>query len=357
MLVLGARTDYGLFLVFRVRENLGGGLDRKQAVIAAVERVGESITFSAATVVAALLAVFGRAVFWPSKTQAGTGKAGVWDRVAVGPPQLLPPAPPAGAAVSPAAYQLYRAESMYVSPDGLTVQFETGLRAGDASTTAAMNAIPAVRATAAAVMRDIGARSQPSGDPCAAALRHGHADKIRRPEDDDQRRHRQAVSWPGPREICARRPCSTNEIGPVLSSRRGRAPPCAPLAAAPPLVAKGTGGTVLDLISTENNLYLDHPRCHDPQSGSPPMRGSARRERSSRVSCFRRPGALNGSIRGARTDVRPPATSTRCCSCPEVRSPAPHRARRPAAPRRDTRPVRDKNLFGPNGPGFPLPGS
>jgi RND superfamily putative drug exporter len=312
VLVLGAGTDYGLFLVFRVRENLRGGLDKKQAVIAAVERVGESITFSAATVVAALLSllfatfefysnlgiplaigivvillagltllpallsVFGRAVFWPSKTQAGTGKAGVWGRVAVrivsrpaatlitglvvfgglaiavtaytpsgfggntnapagtdsaagsailsahfpntsanptniiyrlrqsawtdpqvlataqrqltvsglftgitgplnpnggqltaaqltslhdklGPPQLLPPAPAAGAAVSPVAYQLYRAEGLYVSPDGRTVQFETGLRAGDASTTAAMNAIPAVRATAAAVMHDIGA--------------------------------------------------------------------------------------------------------------------------------------------------------------------------------------------------------
>ena len=118
VLVLGAGTDYGLFLVFRVRENLRAGLDRKQAVIAAVERVGESITFSAATVIAALLsllfatfefysnlgiplaigigvillagltllpallAIFGRAVFWPSKTQAGTGKTGVWGRVA-----------------------------------------------------------------------------------------------------------------------------------------------------------------------------------------------------------------------------------------------------------------------------------
>ena len=119
VLVLGAGTDYGLFLVFRVRENLREGLDKRQAVIAAVERVGESITFSAATVIAALLsllfasfefysdlgiplaigvvvmllagltllpallAIFGRAVFWPSKTQAGAGKAGVWGRVSV----------------------------------------------------------------------------------------------------------------------------------------------------------------------------------------------------------------------------------------------------------------------------------
>ena len=57
VLVLGAGTDYGLFLVFRVRENLRAGQDRKQAVIAAVERVGESITFSAATVIAALLSL------------------------------------------------------------------------------------------------------------------------------------------------------------------------------------------------------------------------------------------------------------------------------------------------------------
>jgi putative drug exporter of the RND superfamily len=312
VLVLGAGTDYGLFLVFRVRENLRAGLDRKQAVVMAVERVGESITFSAGTVIAALisllaatfefysnlgiplaigiavmllagltllpalLAILGRAVFWPSKTQQGTGKAGVWGRVAVrvvkhpaatlvtglvvfgglaiaasaytpagfggqtnapagtdsaagtailsahfpqssanptnliyrlqqpvwdnpqaiaagqrqlsasglfkgitgplnpnggqltptqlttlhtqlGSPQQLPPAPPATANLSPIAYQLYRAEALYISPDGRTIQFETSLTAGDASTTAAMNAIPAVRQQAAAAMRALGA--------------------------------------------------------------------------------------------------------------------------------------------------------------------------------------------------------
>ncbi len=312
VLVLGAGTDYGLFLVFRVRENLRAGLDRRQAVIAAVEKVGESITFSAATVIAALLsllfatfefysnlgiplaigigvillagltllpallAIFGRAVFWPSKTQAGTGKTGVWGRVSarivshpaptlvaglvvfgglafavtaytpggfggntaapagsdsaagaailsahfpdtsanptniiyklrqpawndlpaletarnqlaasglftgvtgplnpnggvltpaqltalhdrLGPPQLLPAVPPAGSNIPPAVYQLYRATGLYISQDGRTVQFETGLKAGDPSTTAAMNAIPAVRTEAATVMRSIGA--------------------------------------------------------------------------------------------------------------------------------------------------------------------------------------------------------
>ena len=312
VLVLGAGTDYGLFLVFRVRENLRAGQDRKQAVIAAVERVGESITFSAATVIAALLsllaatfefysdlgiplaigiavmllagltllpalmAIFGRAVFWPSKTQAGTGKTGVWGRVAsrivrhpaptlvtglvafgalafavtaysaagfggdttapagsdsaagakilsahfpqtsanptnilyrlrqpawndlqaletarsqleasglfttvtgplnpngatltpaqltalhdrLGPPQLLPATPPPGTNISPIAYQLYRATALYISPDGRTVQFLTGLKAGDPSTTPAMNAVPAVRAEAGTVARTIGA--------------------------------------------------------------------------------------------------------------------------------------------------------------------------------------------------------
>jgi RND superfamily putative drug exporter len=34
------------------------------------------------TLLPALLAVFGRAAFWPSKTRAGTGKVGLWGRVA-----------------------------------------------------------------------------------------------------------------------------------------------------------------------------------------------------------------------------------------------------------------------------------
>jgi RND superfamily putative drug exporter len=82
VLVLGAGTDYGLFLVFRVREelragehgaqpddypgsrNLGGSLvgdliharqPARTAIVTSVTRVGESITFSAATVIAAVL--------------------------------------------------------------------------------------------------------------------------------------------------------------------------------------------------------------------------------------------------------------------------------------------------------------
>ncbi len=117
VLLLGAGADYGLFLVFRVREELRNGLNKKDAVIKAVSRVGESITFSAATVAGALmclllasfglyqglgpalgiglavvllaaltllpalLTVLGRAVFWPSKTDHKV-KIGLWGRVA-----------------------------------------------------------------------------------------------------------------------------------------------------------------------------------------------------------------------------------------------------------------------------------
>jgi putative drug exporter of the RND superfamily len=312
VLVLGAGTDYGLFLVFRVRENLRDGEEPKEAVRAAVTRVGETITFSALTVIAALLsllvatfqiyselgiplaigigtmllagltllpallAVFGRATFWPSKTRAGTGKAGLWGRIAArivrrpavpltigvvalgalalavtgyepggfggaitaptgsdsaagtallakhfpassaNPTNLvykLPkpawespepiaaatdqlkasglftgvtgPLNPAGATLTPAqytslhsllgnaadlpavptthltiplqAYEVYRATAQYVSPDGMTIQYETGLKAGDPSTTAAMNAVPSIRAEAAAAAKTLGA--------------------------------------------------------------------------------------------------------------------------------------------------------------------------------------------------------
>ncbi|MGC1184493.1 MAG: MMPL family transporter [Candidatus Dormiibacterota bacterium] len=105
VLLLGAGTDYGLFLVFRVREELRRGLDPHAAVVKAVSTVGESITFSAMTVIVALLslvlaqfglyqslgpalaigiglmllagltllpallAIFGRAVFWPTRAR------------------------------------------------------------------------------------------------------------------------------------------------------------------------------------------------------------------------------------------------------------------------------------------------
>jgi putative drug exporter of the RND superfamily len=311
VLVLGAGTDYGLFLVFRVRENLRDGADPKDAVRSAVTRVGETITFSAATVIAALLsllvatfqiyselgiplaigigtmllagltllpallAVFGRAAFWPTKTRAGTGKVGLWGRVAarvvrrpavplvigvvvfgalaigvgsykpggfggsisapagtdsalgtdllakhfpvssanptnlvyklsqpvwsdpapvaaatsqltasglftgvtgplnpagvtltqaqyqslhatLGNPAALPAVPAGQLSVPLTEYEAYRATAQYVSPDGKTIQYETGLKAGDPSTSAALNAVPSIRAEAAQVAKALG---------------------------------------------------------------------------------------------------------------------------------------------------------------------------------------------------------
>jgi RND superfamily putative drug exporter len=116
VLILGAGTDYGLFLMFRVREEMGKGLDHRAAVVRAVARVGESVTFSAGTVIAALvsllaasfglyadlgvplaigigvmlvaaltllpalLAILGRGVFWPARIRSGAG-SGVWGRI------------------------------------------------------------------------------------------------------------------------------------------------------------------------------------------------------------------------------------------------------------------------------------
>ncbi len=317
VLVLGAGTDYGLFLVFRVRENLRNGQANHDAVVNALTKVGESITFSALTVVAALLsllaatfqiysqlgiplaigigvmllagltllpavlAIFGKAAFWPSKPKPGGETTGIWGRVAarvvkrpaaalmigviafgalsvavtayqsagfggtisapagtdsaagtdlmnkyfpstaanptnlvyklstpawdnasaiatataqlqkesvftgvtgplnpiggtgftaaeytqlhalLGSGTLPATAPPVPAAVAQAgttaaqwsqAYQLYRATSQFVSADGKTIQWETSLKAGDPSTTAALNAVPAVRAAAQSVV-------------------------------------------------------------------------------------------------------------------------------------------------------------------------------------------------------------
>jgi RND superfamily putative drug exporter len=73
----------------------------------------------------------------------------------LGPARALPPAPPAGSTVSAAAYQAYRATGTYVSPDGKTVQYAVGLKAGDPSSDAALNAVKAVRAATAATARTV----------------------------------------------------------------------------------------------------------------------------------------------------------------------------------------------------------
>jgi len=118
VLILGAGTDYGLFLVFRVREEMRRGRVGREAVVAALSRVGESITFSAATVIVALLsllaasfgfyhdlgiplalgvtmmllagltltpallAVLAPVLFWPVTPKVGHQLTGFWGRVA-----------------------------------------------------------------------------------------------------------------------------------------------------------------------------------------------------------------------------------------------------------------------------------
>ncbi len=118
ILLLGAGTDYGLFLVFRVREELRDGHAPHDAVRRGIVRVGESISASAGTVILALLtlllatfglyhdlavplavgmvvmlalgltllpallAILGRKAFWPSKVDPGAQREGAWGRVA-----------------------------------------------------------------------------------------------------------------------------------------------------------------------------------------------------------------------------------------------------------------------------------
>src|SRR6185437_2799536 len=127
VLVLGAGTDYALFLMFRVREEMRGGTTFsaggsggvvppkqhcREAITHSVARVGETITFSAGVLIAALLslatasfslysglaaplaiaiglmlvagltllpallAICGPAAFWPSSVRPGAGSAG-----------------------------------------------------------------------------------------------------------------------------------------------------------------------------------------------------------------------------------------------------------------------------------------
>ena len=128
VLVLGAGTDYALFLMFRVREEMraghapsggpGGVVPPRQqcheAIVLSVARVGETITFSAGVLIAALLslatasfslysglaaplaiaiglmlvagltllpallAICGPAAFWPSSVRPGAGRPGWW---------------------------------------------------------------------------------------------------------------------------------------------------------------------------------------------------------------------------------------------------------------------------------------
>jgi RND superfamily putative drug exporter len=75
-----------------------------------------------------------------------------------GPPRALASSPGVGVPRAQlAAYQAYRASGSYVSVDGYTISFATSLTAGNATTTAAAQAVPAIRAAAARVARTAGA--------------------------------------------------------------------------------------------------------------------------------------------------------------------------------------------------------
>jgi RND superfamily putative drug exporter len=118
VLLLGAGTDYGLFLVFRVREERARGASPDEAVVSALGRVGETISYSGLTVAAALLtlllasfgifrglgpalaigltvmlaasltltpallSIFGKVLFWPYRPEARPPTAGAWGRLA-----------------------------------------------------------------------------------------------------------------------------------------------------------------------------------------------------------------------------------------------------------------------------------
>ena len=117
-LMLGAGTDYGLFILFRYRENLGRGLDQETAIVEAMSRVGGAVGLSALTVIVALsslviaqfglyrgvgpglalgifivlavevtllpalLSLVGGVAFWPSRPGPHWSEPGAWGRVA-----------------------------------------------------------------------------------------------------------------------------------------------------------------------------------------------------------------------------------------------------------------------------------
>ena len=86
----------------------------------------------------------------------------------LGPAKALPPLPAPGSTVPVAIYEAYRATSNYVSPDGRTVQYSTGLRAGDPGGTPALRAVPAIRAATAAVATSIHAADSAVGGEAPA---------------------------------------------------------------------------------------------------------------------------------------------------------------------------------------------
>ena len=86
----------------------------------------------------------------------------------LGPAKALPSLPPAGSTVPAPLYAAYRASSNYVSPDGRTVQFSTGLKAGDPGSTPALDAVPSIRAATTRVAKSVGAADSAVGGQAPA---------------------------------------------------------------------------------------------------------------------------------------------------------------------------------------------
>lgn len=120
VVLYGIGTDYILFLLFRYRERLRLGEDKKTAMITSVERVGEAIASAAGavivaflvlllasfkafgglgpqlaiavgvmlitslTLVPAIISLLGRFVFWPSKSWKKEPKPGLWVKLGNG---------------------------------------------------------------------------------------------------------------------------------------------------------------------------------------------------------------------------------------------------------------------------------
>ncbi|RFU41775.1 MMPL family transporter [Actinomadura logoneensis] len=120
VVLYGIGTDYILFLLFRYRERLRLGEDKKTAMIVAVDRVGEAIASAAGavivaflvlllasfkafgglgpqlaiavavmfvtslTLVPAVISLIGTAVFWPSKSWKKPARAGLWAKLGNG---------------------------------------------------------------------------------------------------------------------------------------------------------------------------------------------------------------------------------------------------------------------------------
>jgi len=91
---------------------------------------------------------------------------------ALGPASKLPATPTASmllhGKIPDTAYQLYRATADYVAPDGVTVNFSTGLKAGDPGSTSAINAVPAIRAATTRIQHSVGATASGVGGEAPA---------------------------------------------------------------------------------------------------------------------------------------------------------------------------------------------